>query len=351
MLVTARPAIAYTLALAALIGAAACGDKSPTAPSSSSPVPYTLTVSGTLSLHRPGDAGQLTATAWLEGGQTKDVTRDAMWSCNCQVKVSAGLVTATGYGQGDLAVIYQTLRQSIPVRVAPDGTFLIEGTVTNASQSNVADVEATSASGTYTTTSDASGTFVVPAAGATTLRVSMSGYDTAVRQVTVNQDDQVTVELQQRSLPPQRPFSGRYTLTFVASPSCAPYDLPAEAMQRTYGAYVYDAKAVREEPWDMDVLLDGATFAVRDGDPGFIGTLDRNTVRFLVGDDPSGYYTFIERVGSMYMSYEGTATGTVTDRAILTTFNGRVVLSSTPGYAGFDGWECNATDHRLDFVR
>jgi hypothetical protein len=276
-----------------------------------------------------------------------------MWSCNCQVKVSAGLVTATGYGQGDLVVLYQNLRQSIPVRVAPEGAFLLVGTVTTASQSKVADVEATSASGTYSTKSDTAGTFVVPASGATTLRVSMSGYDPAIRQMTVSQDDQVAVELQQTPQPPvqPRPFSGRYTLTFVASPSCT-LDLPAEARQRTYGAYVYDAKAVWEAPWDMDVSLDGAAFAIigMGGEAGFIGTLDGNTVRFAVGEDPSGSYTFIERVGDLYMSYRGTATGTVTDRAILTTFNGRVELST----AAMNGWtatECSAADHRLEFVR
>ena len=82
------------------------------------------------------------------------------------------------------------------------------------------------------------------------------------------------------------------------------------------------------EPWDMDVSLDGATFAIAVwSEPGFIGTLDRKHLRFTVGDDPSGCYTFVERIGSLYMSYRGTATGTVTDRAILTTFNGRVELS------------------------
>lgn len=225
--------------------------------------------------------------------------------------------------------------------------------MTNASQSKVADVEATSAFGTYSTRSDTAGAFAVPAVGATTLRVSMSGYDTAIRQMTVNQDDQVIVELQQPPRPPPvqpRPFSGRYTLTFVASPSC-PLDLPAEARQRTYVADVNDAK-IWGEPWDLDVSLSGATFAIfgMSADAGFIGTLDGNTVRFPVGDDPSGYYTFVERIGDLYMSYRGTATGTVTDRAILTTFNGRVVLST----AAVNGWtvtECSAADHRLDFAR
>ena len=357
MPVTARAAVRHVLLLAALAGAAACGDKVPTAPSSPSVGPYALTVDGTLSLHQPGDSSQLTLTATFPGGNTKDVTRDAFWSCKCAAtlaNMSAGLVTARAYGKGEILVTYATLFQSIPVRVAPEGVFLIEGTVTNARQSKVADVEVTSASGTYSTTSDASGRFDVPAVGPTTLRVSMSGYDTVIRQMTVNQDDQVIVELQQSArLPPvqARPFSGRYTLTFVASPSCA-LDLPAEARQRTYGAYVYDAKAVWEEPWDMDVSLDGATFAIlgMGGEAGFIGTLDGNTVRFPVGDDPSGYYTFIELVGDLYMSYRGTATGTVTDRAILTTFNGRVELSA----AAVGGWTvagCTAADHRLEFGR
>jgi hypothetical protein len=69
--------------------------------------------------------------------------------------------------------------------------------VTGPPQPVQAIVDAVSALGTYSTMANASGTFVVPAVGATTLQVSATGYDTAVRQVTVDQDDQVTVELQQ----------------------------------------------------------------------------------------------------------------------------------------------------------
>jgi hypothetical protein len=92
----------------------------------------------------------------------------------------------------------------------------------------------------------------------------MSGYDTAIRQMTMNQDDQVTVELQQSPRPPQQPdqpwpYSGRYTLTFVASPSCT---LPAEAKQRTYGASVDGAEA-DQGIWNLAAELDNAAFAVQ----------------------------------------------------------------------------------------
>jgi hypothetical protein len=333
--------------LGTLAGAVAC--RNPAAPSPAPPVPFSITISGTLSLHQPGDTGQLTAIATYTGGTTKDVTAEAAWaSTGSALRVSrAGLVTALSYGSGEVVAVYGMARQPISARVAPDGAFLINGKVTGPAQPVQANVEATSALGAFSTVADTSGTFVVPAAGATTLRVSMSGYDTAVRQVTVNQDDQVTVELQQSARPPVQPspFSGRYSLTFVASPSCT---LPAEGKQRTYGADVGGGQ-VSGESWNLDVTLDHAAFVVGwGGDAGFSGTMNGNTVRFVIGDDLfSDYYSFIERIGNMEMHYWGTATGTVSNGAILTTFDGSVVLRTATATIA----ECTATDHRLEFVR
>jgi hypothetical protein len=342
--------VAHLLALGALAGAVACHN--PAAPSPAPPVPYSITISGTLSLHQPGDTGQLTAIATLTGGTTKDVTAEAVWTTTgSALSVSrAGLVTALSYGSGEVVAVYGMARQPISARVAPDGAFLITGKVTSPAQPVQANVEATSALGAFSTVADTSGTFVVPAAGATTLQVSAIGFDTAVRQVTVNQDDQVTVELQQSARPPVQPwsFSGRYSLTFVASPSCT---LPAWGKQRTYGADVEGAQ-VSGASWALDVTLNGADLVFGwGGEAGFSGTMDGNIVRFVINDDLLGdYYTFIERIGGLYMHYSGTATGTVSNGSILTTFNGRVVLSTT-GVGGTTVAECIAPNHRLEFVR
>jgi hypothetical protein len=233
----------------------------------------------------------------------------------------------------------------MPVRVAPEGAFLLVGTVTTASPSKVADVEATSASGTYSTKSDAAGTFVVPASGATTLRVLMSGYDTAIRQVTVSQDDQVAVELQQTPRPQPRPFSGRYTLTFTASPSCT---LPAEITQRTYAARLYRGRDIGR-PEDLVVWLDSAIMVGWGNETGFTGSVNGNAAAFPIKDDVLGDFAMIERVGDKDMAYQGTATGTVSEKKIATTFNGRVLLKMATGGTPVAG--CNAPDHLFVFTR
>jgi hypothetical protein len=176
----------------------------------------------------------------------------------------------------------------------------------------------------------------VPGAGVVSLRVSKYGYDAAVRQLTVDRDEQVTLEMWQLGQPGA--IAGRYTVTFIASPSCT---LPPEARQRTYGAVIEEAR-VYCEPWDLDVTLDGAAFVVGcGGDAGFIGTVDDNTERFEIGDGMAGgYYSLVERVGNMTMHYEGAATGTVSDKKIVTAFDGRVVLRTGTATVA----ECRAAD-------
>jgi hypothetical protein len=354
MTATGRAVVRHVLVLAALAGAVACHDKNPAGPSPvpspvpspSSPVAQSIAIGGTLSLHQPGDTGQLTATATFSDGTTKDVTAEALWgSTGSAVIVSlAGLVTAGRYGSSEIVVTCGTAHQSIAVRVAPEGAFLMEGTVTDTGHPvGQAKVDATFASGTYSTLTDASGAFVLPGAGAVTLQVSKYGYDTAVRQVTVDRDDRVTLELRQGQQAGTIP--GRYTVTFIASPSCT---LPPEARQRTYGALIEEGRVYHASE-DLDVTLDGANLVFGwGGDAGFTGTVDGNTVRFAITDDlMNGYYAFIERIGNMDMHYQGTATGTLSDRAIVTRFNGTVLLRSGTTTVGV----CSAADHRLEFAR
>jgi hypothetical protein len=353
MPVTLRAAARRLLVLAALAGAVACHECNPTTPSlpsspaSSSPIAQSIAIGGTLSIHQPGDTGQLTATATFSDGTQKDVTSETIWTPwgTTMVRVSAGLVTAVEFGDIEIVATYGGARASMTARVAPEGAFLMTGMVTDSGSAfwvNEAKVEATLASGTYSATTRGYGYFALPAAGAVTLRASKDGYADAVQQVTVSHDAQVTLDLRQREQ--AGTINGVHALTFTASPSCT---LPAEVMHRTYGALIEPGRAAGQ----LEVSLNGADFITGfGGDPGFTATVDRDTVRFAISD-PTGneYLTFVERIGDVNMVYTGTATGTIGDRKIVTTFDGRVLLKTAVG--GVTVAECNASDHRLEFVR
>ena len=335
----------WVAVLAAGIGC----DRNPAAPSPLPNTPNTqaapsvtsLAIGGTLSLHQPGDTGQLSATATFMDGTTKDVTHEAVWGSDLKtLTVSAGLVTAISFGSGEVVATYGAARQSVPARVAPAGAFLLNGKVTDDGHAvGEAKVEATSASGAYSTMTDLSGAFVVPGAGGVTLRVSKYGYDASVTQVTLDRDDQVAVGLRQQAQPGS--IVGLYTLTFIASPSCA---LPPEAMSRTYRASIQEARNWHE-PWDLDVTLDVAPLPTSWAEPGFIGRMDGATVRFTITDDVNGSYAFIEQVGPATLHFVGTAAATFSDRGIVATFDGSVV------FRGMSVVECRAADHRLEFTR
>jgi hypothetical protein len=160
-------------------------------------------------------------------------------------------------------------------------------------------------------------------------------------QVFVDRDGKVSLALTRQQEQQPLPVLGRYTLTFIASPSCA---LPAEASRRTYGAQVLDAR-VHKEPWDLDVTLDGATFTTVWAEPGFIGRIDGATVRFTITDDTDGVYAFIEQVGASTLHVIGTAAGTFSDQGIVAKFDGSEVLR------GATVVECRAPDHSLVFAR
>jgi hypothetical protein len=303
-----------------------------------------LAISGTLALHQPGDTGQLRVTATFTDGTTRDVTTAAAWSCNnCPpgvVSVSAGLVTAVGYGSGEIRAAYGGLRQSIAVRIAPEGAFLVKGPVTDGGPNfwlHDAKVEATSASGTYSTTTGTLGWFILPGAGPVTLRASKNGYEDAVAQVTVDHDQQVTLNLRRRQQPGT--IIGVYTLVFTASPSCT---LPPDAVRRTYTAQVEEGRNVGYVE-DLVVMLNGANFEWDEA--GFTGARDGTAVRFQITDEYEARLAVIELLGGMRMGYRGTATGVVSDKTIIATFDGRVRVS------GGAAAECTAPDHRLEFTR
>ena len=301
-----------------------------------------LAIGGALALHQPGDTGQLRVTATFSDGTTKDVTAEASWSTSSGVaSVSAGLVTALGYGSGTITVSMRAHAQ-VPFRIVPDGAFLIQGKLTDQGAPVAgARVEATCAAGCYAAVTDGAGAFWLPGAGDVTLKTTVEGYEISTTQVAVGGDREVAIALE-RDAVATGPVLGSYTLTFTASPSCT---FPPEASQRNYRAQIEDS---RNAALNLDVRLSGAYFESYGwfDEAGFAGRFDGRTVRFHIGS--SEEFSFIEILpGGMTLSYDGEATGTPDERGIVAAFNGTVTLKAGATVMA----SCPAQDHRLEFTR
>lgn len=128
--------IAAALACAAALSA--CGSSSsptaPTPPGSTTPPPSGATVTS-VAVTSPSTSGasfQLTATAHMSDGSSRDITGSATWqSSNTQLaSVSpAGLVTVHGTGDVDLKATYQGVSGSLHVSVSLAKTFTVSGFV------------------------------------------------------------------------------------------------------------------------------------------------------------------------------------------------------------------------------
>jgi len=124
---------------------------SPTAPSeppapAPAPVPVPtvtgVTISGNLSFTRVGETSQLTATARLSDGTTKDVSSDpsTRWISNDTAifNVStSGLVTIVEFGSASITALFQNRGTGQTVTATPPGTFVVSGWVREPGQSGV----------------------------------------------------------------------------------------------------------------------------------------------------------------------------------------------------------------------
>ncbi len=173
------------------------------APTPGSPSLVSMTIGGTTSLDHAGDTGRLTATATFSDNTSRDVTAEASWSVIAGGMVAItgpGLITATGYGLGNVSAIYLTVEGRRQIRVVPAGAFLVEGWVLALGKGfpglAQATLEFSSRSGTYRTTTNESGHYFLPAAGETTMRAARDGFRAQVKQITVEHDESVDFELQ-----------------------------------------------------------------------------------------------------------------------------------------------------------
>ena len=218
---------AFLLVLAGL-AVASCDEGTPISPtptpSDGAPMPVTMTIGGSLSLHHPGDTAQLNATVKFSDNTSRDVTVDASWSASGAVAiVSPGLIKATRYGDGSFTASYLSVSAGRLMRVQDPGAFLIDGLVSAAGTFfpglAQARVECSSDSGTYTTMTSDSGWYFLPASGETTIRAERVGFVTQIKQVTVEHDLSVDFELQPVET---ADLSGAHKLTVTVSRP-APY--------------------------------------------------------------------------------------------------------------------------------
>jgi hypothetical protein len=327
-----------TLMLGVLV-VAACD--SPTKPSTPyAPYPVSLTIAGTLSLTQPGDTGKLTATLTFSDQTSRDVTAEALWSSPLGVvAITAGSVTAVRYGQDNVVARYQIVSATVPARVAPPGAFLIDGVVKSEMGVPLAHalVEFSSRCGTMNVETDDRGMYWLPADGDTTMRISMNNYIPQVKQLVIEADGHVDIELQVVDSPGN--VTGTYTLTVTPSPSCK---FPSGLFPRQYTARVQDAVGA------LTVELSGAQFALWSGRAGFTGTRDASTVRFAVNDGFDDHYNFLELLSppGIWLGYSGTGLGEVHDGQITAAFSGYLDYDSNTPAAAI----CTASDHRFELV-
>ena len=135
-----RRSVSLRVVIAVLsVAAAACDDRSPTQPgpptTPSPPPPPTVvgvTLTGNTSLSAVGETSQLTLTAALSDGTTKDVTSEVQWSVTDTrvVRIAqGGLLTVEALGRTSITANYQGRIIGRRVTATPLGTFIVSGRV------------------------------------------------------------------------------------------------------------------------------------------------------------------------------------------------------------------------------
>jgi hypothetical protein len=137
-----------------------------------------------------------------------------------------------------------------------------------------------------------------------------------------------------------------YSLTFTASPSCS---FPTGVGKRTYIAAVQEAlRSSGERDWW--VSLEGPE--MMQGYGFFAGTRTGDTLEFDIG---FGYgYGVIEVIDQTKpLFFDGVAHATISDGRVSGTFVGRIALyDSLSTFRVYQPapYDCQATDHRIEFV-
>jgi len=156
-----------------IIVAPACmscgGDKvTPTSPSPSTTVVSStvkgVAINGNVALTSIGETAQLTATATLNDGTSRDVTKSGTWQSGGKGTIVTidqnGILTAVGFGATWISFNYQTFAAAgKSVTVTPAGTFVIAGRVREPGAGGLANATVIETLSGRSFTADSSGEF------------------------------------------------------------------------------------------------------------------------------------------------------------------------------------------------
>ena len=209
--------------LGVCLAVACSGSNTPTSPSAQSQSPIVLVVTLTGAVSAVGTSSQFQAIATLSNGTTQTVTADASWQSTnpsvASVGPSSGIVTAVAAGEADIVATYHSVSgRSHVIISAPAKPLAVSGTVTDGTSGGIlpniriqvmdgpsaGQAVNTGATGTYTLTGLAAGTF--------TLSASAVSYQTTTKTITATSDTRVDFVLP-RAGPPQ----GRLAFSTTAS--------------------------------------------------------------------------------------------------------------------------------------
>jgi hypothetical protein len=311
----------------------------------------------------PGEAVQLSATARLADGSSRDVTTEARWNSANRTVLSVspdGVATGHEAGEAMVSVHFGSATATREVIVVPRSTFRIVGLVTEADARSAAVVGARVAvtagvgAGLFATTGEDGRYRLYGVAGDVELRITKDGYQPHAQGYQVG--DHLMLNAQLALLAPRPDVAGTYTLTIAAAEECRA-NLPEDVRLRSYTA------VVTQNGSQLDVRLEGATFAVSVSRRGnwFSGRAEPTQVVFnLSRFDPlyygyygGGYGDLVEQLAdARYLVVSGvaraagsTAGWSGTLDGALTVFTGK--LKSFPAIEA----ACRSADHRFTLRR
>src|SRR4051794_10142644 len=227
MKIGAIAAVLSTVAGSVLALSWACGSSTPTAPTKTPPakIVNSVQISGPASI-APGATAQLSAIATYVDGSTSDVTAVARWnSFDTKVLSISGSGLATGIKSGETKVQgeYANRGSGMTIRVLPDGTYRLAGTLTESGLPiEDATVAITAGQGTgLSATSDSGGGYLLyGVAGTVEIQVSKAGYTSQSRTLIVTADAVASFQL--TTVTPAARIAGAYLLTFTAGRCLTP---------------------------------------------------------------------------------------------------------------------------------
>ena len=349
------------------VGLLACDKRRPGSPvaplpPSASPIVTRIEIGGPASVP-PGDAVQLSATARLTDGSSRDVTTEARWnSANRTVLSVSPEGRATGHETGE-AMVSANLGSATGTReviVVPPSTFRIVGLVTEADGRSAAVVGARVAvtaglgAGLFATTGEDGRYRLYGVAGDVELRITKNGYQPHAQRYSVA--DHLMLNAQLALLASRPDVSGTFTLTIAAAEECRA-NMPEDVRLRNYTAVVTQSGS------QLDVRLHDATFAVSVGRKGngFSGRAEPTQAVFnLSRFDPSyygyyggGYGDLVEQLAdARYLIVAGLAGAAVSGPGFSGTLDGSLTVL-TGKLKSFPAIEaaCRSANHRFTLRR